>query len=178
MCPNFWVNPKVCYIDFQKNPIMFQFWKCCRIRIFQHCVLQEVFPEFWWIRLKIKRIVKNARRQFFSIFWSQAWIKVKDFHSRKSLRALLHTDIPFFQGNCQLRRIFSLSMMTSSLLRWSNHHVVKEKKSKFRRPWQLSRKFKVASGFWSENRGTFTKKKSQYICRKSFYSLVSLKSKK
>ena len=95
--------------------------RCCQIitksfklqwdfsRIFQHSVLQEVFPEFWWIRLKIKRIVKNARRQFFSIFWSQAWIKVKDFHSRKSLRALLHTDIPFFQGNCQLRRIFSLS---------------------------------------------------------------------
>ena len=150
--------------------------RCCQIitksfklqwdfsRIFQHSALQEVFPEFWWIRLKIKRIVKNARRQFFSIFWSQAWIKVKDFHSRKSLRALLlHTDIPFFQGNCQLRRIFSLSMMTSSLLRWSNHHVVKEKKSKFRRPWQLSRKFKVASGFWSENRGTFTTKKSQCL---------------
>ena len=62
----------------------------------------------------------------------------------------------FFQGNCQRRRIFSLDDdLIPSSIRWSNHRVTREKKSNRRRPWQLSRKFKVASGFGSESEKNF-----------------------
>ena len=98
---------------------------------FQTLSIQEIFFKELGIRLKIKRIVKNAVAAVPSQYLAAAWheSKWKIFIPENPCEYYYRTrTFHFFQGNCQLRRIFSLDDdLIPSSIRWSNHRVTREK---------------------------------------------------
>ena len=96
---------------------------------FQTLSIQEIFFKELGIRLKIKRIVKNAVAAVPSQYLAAAWheSKWKIFIPENPCEYYYRTrTFHFFQGNCQLRRIFSLDDdLIPSSIRWSNHMRIK-----------------------------------------------------
>ena len=105
-----WKSPKMSHSNFHDNFIFSPnstknirtfakktFWMRRFWMIFHHCKSRKFSSKNWVYASKSKGLWRMLwGGSSFSIF-GLAWIKVKDFHSRKSLRVLLlHTDIPLF----------------------------------------------------------------------------------